>query len=448
MDPFSHANTPLAERIRPRALSEFAGQEHLVGSGRLLHQLLQTRKLPSLILWGPPGSGKTSLATILAQALDADFVFFSAVLAGVKEIRQIVEEAKEKLAKQVSTVLFVDEIHRFNKGQQDAFLPHVESGLITLIGATTENPSFNVIAPLLSRCQTLVLEPLAPEHLRTILTRALSDRERGLGSSNLAIDEEALASLIRAADGDSRRALNFLETAALLTLESGQPGENGGKIITAAIVAEAGQYKALRYDSTGEEHYNQISALHKSLRDSDPDGAIYWLARMLEAGEDPLYIARRLIRFASEDIGNADPHALQVALTCREAYHLLGSPEGELALLQAAVYLATAPKSNALYAASHKVRRDIRKTGSLPVPLHLRNAPTGLMKDLGYGHGYQYAHDSADGLVDQEHLPLELKGQIYYEPSNRGYEAIVRDRLLKWRKILKQRAYDHEQKKK
>jgi len=447
MDPFVNANTPLAERMRPRTLSEFAGQEHLVGNGRLLHQLLQTRKLPSLLLWGPPGSGKTSLANILARSVDADFVFFSAVLAGVKEIRQIVEEARKKLTRKVSTVLFVDEIHRFNKSQQDAFLPHVESGLITLIGATTENPSFNVIAPLLSRCQTLVLEPLAPEHLRTIITRALTGRERGLGLSKLTIDDEALAALIGAADGDSRRALNFLETAALLTLESSQPDQEGSRVITADIVAEAGQNKALRYDPDGEEHYNQISALHKSLRDSDPDGAIYWLSRMLEAGEDPLYIARRLIRFASEDIGNADPHALQVALNCREAFHLLGSPEGELALLQSAVYLATAPKSNALYAASHKVRRDIRKTGSLPVPLHLRNAPTGLMKELGYGHGYRYAHDNPDALVDQEHLPSELKGQTYYEPSTRGYEAIVRDRLLKWRKILKQRAHDHEQNK-
>ena len=446
MDLPFHANTPLAERIRPRSLSEFAGQEHLVGSGRLLHQLLQTGKLPSLILWGPPGSGKTSLATILARAVDADFVFFSAVLAGVKEIRLIVEEARQKLTRQVGTVLFVDEIHRFNKGQQDAFLPHVESGLITLIGATTENPSFNVIAPLLSRCQTLVLEPLAPEHLQTIVTRALADRERGLGNLEMTIDQEALASLVRAADGDSRRALNLLETAALLTSEAAQSGP-GRKTITPEIVAEAGQQRTLRYDSGGEEHYNQISALHKSLRDSDPDGAIYWLVRMLQAGEDPLYVARRLIRFASEDIGNADPQALQVALTCREAYHILGSPEGELALLQATVYLATAPKSNALYAASHKVRRDIGRTGSLGVPLHLRNAPTGLMKNLGYGQGYQYAHDSADGLVDQEHLPPELKGQTYYEPTTRGYEAIVRDRLLKWRKILQQRAQDHEQKK-
>ncbi|MFZ5798046.1 MAG: replication-associated recombination protein A [Desulfobulbaceae bacterium] len=447
MDRHLTNTAPLAERIRPRSLSDFAGQEHLVGKGRLLHELLKSGKLPSLILWGPPGSGKTTLATILAQAVDADFVFFSAVLAGVKEIRQIVEEAREKQVRQISTILFVDEIHRFNKSQQDAFLPHVESGLLTLIGATTENPSFNVIAPLLSRCQTLVLEPLAPEHLRTILFRALTDRQQGLGRHELTIDEEAMAALIRAADGDSRRALNFLETAALLALERNKAETDKAPAITPDIIAEAGQYKALRYDTDGEEHYNQISALHKSLRDSDPDGAIYWLARMLEAGEDPLYIARRLIRFASEDIGNADPQALQVALHCREAYHLLGSPEGELALLQSAVYLATAPKSNALYAASHKVRRDIKRTGSLPVPLHLRNAPTGLMKDLGYGSGYQYAHDSADGLVDQEHLPLELKGHLYYEPTNRGYEAIVRDRLLKWRKILKQRALDHEQKK-
>lgn len=447
MDRHLTNTAPLAERIRPRSLSDFAGQEHLVGKGRLLHELLKSGKLPSLILWGPPGSGKTTLATILAQAVDADFVFFSAVLAGVKEIRQIVEEARAKQVRQISTILFVDEIHRFNKSQQDAFLPHVESGLLTLIGATTENPSFNVIAPLLSRCQTLVLEPLAPEHLRTILFRALTDRQQGLGRHELAIDEEAMAALIRAADGDSRRALNFLETAALLALERNKAETDKAPAITPDIIAEAGQYKALRYDTDGEEHYNQISALHKSLRDSDPDGAIYWLARMLEAGEDPLYIARRLIRFASEDIGNADPQALQVALHCREAYHLLGSPEGELALLQSAVYLATAPKSNALYAASHKVRRDIKRTGSLPVPLHLRNAPTGLMKDLGYGSGYQYAHDSADGLVDQEHLPLELKGHLYYEPTNRGYEAIVRDRLLKWRKILKQRALDHEQKK-
>lgn len=441
------SSTPLAERIRPRSLEEFAGQEHLVGPGRLLHQLIQTRKLPSLILWGPPGSGKTTLATILAQVVDADFVFFSAVLAGVKEIRQIVEGAHLKREQHIDTVLFVDEIHRFNKSQQDAFLPHVESGLLTLIGATTENPSFNVIAPLLSRCQTLVLEPLAPEHIRSILLRALSDTERGLGEYDFSVDEAGLEALIRHADGDSRRGLNCLETAAILAVESSRTGKKEHLSISAELVAEASQQRTLRYDAMGEEHYNQISALHKSMRDSDPDGAVYWLSRMLEAGEDPLYIARRLIRFASEDIGNADPNALHLALNCREAYHVLGSPEGELALLQAAVYLATAPKSNALYTAGKKVRRDIAGTGSLPVPLHLRNAPTRLMKEIGYGKDYQYAHDNRDALVDQEHLPSELKGRTYYEPTNRGYEATIRDRLTKWRKILQQRVHEYERKK-
>ena len=440
-------STPLAERMRPRSLKEFAGQEHLVGPGRLLHQLIQTRRLPSLILWGPPGSGKTTLATILAQAVDADFTFFSAVLSGVKEIRQIVEGARLKREQHIETVLFVDEIHRFNKSQQDAFLPHVESGLLTLIGATTENPSFNVIAPLLSRCQTLVLEPLAPEHIRSILQRALNDTDRGLGEYHFSIDDEGLEALIRHADGDSRRGLNCLETAAILAIESSRAEKNGHPAITPELIAEAGQLRTLRYDTAGEEHYNQISALHKSLRDSDPDGAIYWLSRMLEAGEDPLYIARRLIRFASEDIGNADPNALHVALNCRQAYHMLGSPEGELALLQAAVYLATAPKSNALYAAGKKVRQDIGRTGSLGVPLHLRNAPTKLMKDIGYGKDYQYAHDNHEALVEQEHLPPELKGQTYYEPTNRGYEATIRDRLTKWRKILQQRAHEYERKK-
>lgn len=447
MNSILHSSIPLAERIRPTSLADFAGQEHLVGPGRLLYQLIQTRKLPSLLLWGPPGSGKTTMATILAQAVDANFVFFSAVLSGVKEIRQIVETAKKNREINIDTVLFVDEIHRFNKSQQDAFLPHVESGLLILIGATTENPSFNVIAPLLSRCQTLVLEPLGAKHIRAIILRALQDREAGMGELELTIEDDALESLIRYADGDSRRALNCLETAAVLLVESNKKDPHGQTVLTADIIAEAGQYRTLRYDTSGEEHYNQISALHKSLRDSDPDGAIYWVSRMLEAGEDPLYIARRLVRFASEDIGIADPQALHVALNCREAYHLLGSPEGELALLQSVVYLATAPKSNALYAASKKVRQDIGKTGTLPVPIHLRNAPTRLMKEIGYGAGYQYAHDSHDALVDQEHLPQELKGQTYYNPTNRGYEAIIRDRLTKWRKILQQRANAHEQKK-
>ncbi len=413
--------------------------------GRLLHQLILSRKLPSLLLWGPPGSGKTSLANILATSVDADFIFFSAVLSGVKEIRQIVDAAKMKREQERSTILFVDEIHRFNKGQQDAFLPHVENGLLTLIGATTENPSFNVIAPLLSRCQTLVLEPLSPENIRSIIHRAMDDRANGLGGYNLLLEDEGIDSLVQYADGDSRRALNCLETAAVLALESGEKDEGRDKVrITPQLVREAGQYRSLRYDTGGEEHYNQISALHKSLRDSDPDGALYWLARMLEAGEDPLYIARRLIRFASEDIGNADPQALQIALNGREAYHILGSPEGELALVQATAYLATAPKSNALYTASKKVRKDIQQTGTLPVPLHLRNAPTRLMKELGYGKDYQYAHDSRDALVAQDHLPEKLKGRTYYDPTNRGYEAVIRDRLLKWRKILKERKIEHE----
>ena len=440
-------NTPLAERVRPGSLQDFFGQEHLVGQGRLLHQLILSRKLPSMLLWGPPGSGKTTLATILAQSVEAEFIFFSAVLAGVKDIRKIVDTAEQKREENRNTVLFVDEIHRFNKGQQDAFLPHVESGLLTLIGATTENPSFNVIAPLLSRCQTLVLEPLTPENIKSILLRAVSDKENGLGEFNLLLEEDGIGSLIQYADGDSRRALNCLETATVLALEGAKNDDDTGVLITPELIREAGQHRNLRYDTGGEEHYNQISALHKSLRDSDPDGALYWLSRMIEAGEDPLYIARRLIRFASEDVGIAEPLALQVALNCREAYHILGSPEGELALVQATVYLATAPKSNALYLASKKVRKDIRETGTLPVPLHLRNAPTKLMKDIGYGKGYQYAHDSRDALVEQEHLPDALAGRSYYTPTERGYEAIIRDRLIKWRKILKERAREHERQK-
>ena len=438
-------NAPLAERIRPESLDQFFGQEHLVASGRLLHQLIQTKKLPSLLLWGPPGTGKTSLANVLARSVDADFIFFSAVLSGVKEVRQIVETAKKRREEGHSTILFVDEIHRFNKSQQDAFLPHVESGLLTLVGATTENPSFNVIAPLLSRCQTLVLEPLTSENIKAILLRALADREKGLGRYNFSLDEASIDSLIQYADGDSRRALNCLETAATLALEQTE-GTDSPVTITQELIREAGQNRTLRYDTDGEEHYNQISALHKSLRDSDPDGALYWLSRMLEAGEDPLYIARRLIRFASEDIGNADPQALQVALNGRKAYHILGSPEGELALVQTTVYLATAPKSNALYMASKKVQREIKRTGSLPVPLHLRNAPTKLMKDIGYGKEYQYAHDNPEALVEQDHLPDEIAGKTFYTPTHRGYEAVVRDRLIKWRKILQDRARTHEQK--
>ena len=442
--------SPLAERMRPRRLEDFVGQQHLVGEGKFLRQLIDGGTLPSLVFWGPPGSGKTTLATILAQAVSAHFVFFSAVLSGVKEIRQIVEQAKALRERSTQpTILFVDEIHRFNKGQQDAFLPHVESGVLTLIGATTENPSFEITAPLLSRCQVLLLEPLRPEDIEQVIRRALADTTEGLGGHCLASEDQALRLLAEAADGDCRRALNALETAAALTLETLQrqhPAGGGERVITVACVRETLQHKALRYDAGGEEHYNLISALHKSLRDSDPDGAVYWLARMLAGGEDPLYLARRMIRFASEDIGNADPQALQVALNCREAYHMLGSPEGELALIQAALYLATAPKSNASYVCYHKVRADIQRTGTLPVPLHLRNAPTALMKDFGYGRGYQYAHDDRDGIVLQEHLPPDLAGTVYYEPANRGYEAVIKDRLTKWKQILKQRAQHHAQK--
>ncbi len=433
-------NTPLAERMRPDTLDQFVGQHHLTDRNRLLSGLLERGKIPSLLLWGPPGSGKTTLATVLANTLAADFIFFSAVLSGVKDVRRIVAEAEKKHqdAKR-QTILFVDEIHRFNKGQQDAFLPHVESGLLTLIGATTENPSFHVIAPLLSRCQVLVLQPLAGEDIKTIVQRALTDREQGLGTRELSITDTALELVAKLADGDCRRALNCLETAASLLPESGERKE-----ISESLIREAGQqHHNLRYDNNGEEHYNIISALHKSMRDSDPDGAAYWLRRMLISGEDPLYIARRLIRFASEDIGNADPQSLQVALNCRDAYHMLGSPEGELALLQAVTYLATAPKSNALYRAQQQINKDIRATGTLPVPLHLRNAPTGLMKKIGYGKGYKYAHEQQHGLVEQEHLPDDLSGRRYYEPTNRGFEAVIRDRLVKWRKILQERAHAH-----
>ncbi len=424
---------PLAERMRPQQLDGFAGQKHLLGKGKMLWRLLEENTLPSLLLWGPPGTGKTTLARILARSTGADFIFFSAVLAGVKEIRQIIEEARQNLAVGSSTILFVDEIHRFNKSQQDAFLPHVESGLITLIGATTENPSFQIVAPLLSRCRVLTLDPLEPSDLRLIFDRALHDEKNGLATLHLQFDDQAIDHLIAMADGDGRRLLNSMEITTSLACET-----NGVRLITLDIVKDAFQRNSLRYDAGGEEHYNLISALHKSLRDSDPDGSLYWLGRMLKSGEDPLYIARRLIRFASEDIGNADPQALTLTINARQTYHMLGSPEGELALAQAAIYLATAPKSNATYAAYKKVMKDIEQTGSLPVPLHIRNAPTRLMRELGYGKGYKYAHDAANALVEQDHMPDALHGSRYYEPTNRGHETIIKDRLTKWRKILAQ----------
>ncbi len=426
---------PLAERMRPRRLEEFVGQRHLLGKGKILTSLLDQGVLPSIIFWGPPGCGKTTLARILAQAVDARFISISAVLSGVKELRNVIDEAKlVQKDSSIKTVLFVDEIHRFNKAQQDAFLPHVESGLITLIGATTENPSFEIIPPLLSRCKLLTLKPLNKDELLEILKRALTDKERGLGSYNISISSEAQDSLISLCDGDARRLLNLLETAFSLALT-----DSDKIVIEVSTVIEAAGKKLPRYDKSGDEHFGLISAFHKSLRGSDPDAALYWLTRMLAAGEDPKYIARRMIRFASEDVGNADPSALSIALDALNAFNVLGSPEGELALAQAAIYLATAPKSNAIYKAFSYAMEDVNRFGTLEVPKHILNAPTRLMKELGYSKGYKYPHKYQDAIVAQQYMPDKLVSRRYYEPTTRGYEATVKARLDKWRKILAKR---------
>lgn len=428
---------PLAERMRPRNLQEFIGQDHVVGQDALIRRAVERDRIFSMILWGPPGCGKTTLARVVARETSSHFCQFSAVLSGVKEIRAVIEDAKnqQKFHKK-RTILFVDEIHRFNKAQQDAFLHHVESGLITLIGATTENPSFEVIAPLLSRCRVITLNMLTDDDIGHILKRALEDADKGLGKMNLTLSPRALSHLIRIADGDARVALNGLETAAALIIsDSKDVSAAQKKHLTLQDVEKALQKQALLYDKSGEEHYNLISAFHKSLRGSDPDAALYWLARMLAAGEDPLYIARRMVRFASEDVGNADPQALSTALNAMQAFKFLGHPEGELALAQATLYLAAAPKSNSVYRAYGKVAETIRKSGTLPVPLHIRNAPTRLMKDLGYGKDYKYAHDYTDAYTPQEYLPDKLKGQIYYEPADRGYEKYIRQRLERWRNL-------------
>jgi putative ATPase len=421
------AGRPLADRMRPTTLDEFVGQEHLLGPGKLLRGMTEAGELPSLILWGPPGSGKTTLAQILAHGAGANCVRFSAVNSGVKDLKNIIQEAEKLHRIGKRTVLFVDEIHHFNKAQQDNFLPHVERGTLVLIGATTENPSFEVISPLLSRCQVLVLNPLSVDDIEKIIDRALRDPHRGLGAWQLEISAEAREFLIQHSQGDGRAALNALETAATLAHK-----EKGNKGIGLSHAQEALQRKPLHYDKAGEEHYNVISAFIKSLRGSDPDAALYWLMRMIEAGEDPLFIARRMIIFAAEDIGNADPQALQVAVAAKDAFHFVGLPEGRIPLAQAVTYLATAPKSNASYKAMLAAAKDVEEKGALSVPLHLRNAPTPLMEKLGYGESYKYAHNYPEHIVEQEHLPKELKGKKYYAPSDSGYESRIKERLKSW----------------
>jgi putative ATPase len=435
-DESTAATRPLAERMRPRGLDDFIGQAEIVGPGTLLREAIRHDRLFSMILWGPPGSGKTTLARIAAGATQSHFVHFSAVLSGIKDIRAVIEEARTQLKMHHRrTILFVDEIHRFNKSQQDAFLHQVESGLLTLIGATTENPSFEVIAPLLSRCRVLILKPLAESDLAALVARTLKDEADGLGRFRLQLSAEALRHLIRVSEGDARRVLNTLELAAFLALAR-PGGASSERQIVLADIEQALQHKALQYDKGGEEHYNLISALHKSMRGSDPDAALYWLARMLAAGEDPMFVARRMVRFASEDIGNADPYALGITLSAMEAYRFLGPPEGELALAQAAVYLATAPKSNTIYTAYGQVQQIIRKTGALPVPLHIRNAPTRLMQEVGYGRDYKYAHDHRDAFIAQHYLPEKLQGHHFYFPQERGYEKHIKQRLAQWRRQM------------
>jgi putative ATPase len=434
--PAHRERTPLAERMRPRSLDRFYGQEHLIGKGKILSELIDANQLVSLIFWGPPGSGKTTLGTMLSSHFDFPCLFFSAVLSGIKEVKEVMAKAEQhKKMYGQPMVIFIDEIHRFNKAQQGAFLPYVERGDIILFGSTTENPSFEVIAPLLSRTKVLVLNPLSEEALGRIIADALTDEKDGLGKLGLKLEPEARKLITDFANGDARRALNTLEIAASLAKN---------RTIMAADVQEALQKRVQLYDKSGEEHFNLISALHKSLRNSDTDASLYWLARMLASGEDPLYIARRLVRFASEDVGLADPQALSIALKAKEAYDFLGSPEGELALAEAVIYLSSAPKSNRAYVAYEKAKKDVEMSPHEPVPLHIRNPVTSLMEDIGYGKDYAYAHDHPFSTTNMETFPARLKNRIYYEPGNLGLEKEIKKRM-DWWKMIKEKIR-HEKK--
>ncbi|HEU5409869.1 MAG TPA: replication-associated recombination protein A [Candidatus Acidoferrales bacterium] len=427
---------PLADRMRPRTLDEVIGQENLLAPGKPLRTQIERDQIVSMLLWGPPGCGKTTLARLIAKTTRSEFVSFSAVMSGIKEIKQVMAAAEGARRYGRRTVVFVDEIHRFNKAQQDAFLPYVEAGTIILIGATTENPSFEVIAPLLSRMKVYVLESLSSEQILSLLHRALADKKYGLGNENVEIPAEVLDRIAQIANGDARAAYNTLEAVVL----GSEPSAGGRRIVSRERLDDVLQRKFLLYDKSGEEHFNLISALHKSVRNSDPDAALYWLARMIESGEDPLYLARRMVRMASEDIGLADPNALQVTLAAMNAFDFLGIPEGHLALAEAALYLSLAPKSNAVYIAFGEVHEDLQRTIAEPVPLHLRNAVTGLMKHIGYGKGYQYAHDAEEKVADMECLPESLRGRVYYHPTDQGLEARLRQRLEEIRRIKSERS--------